>query len=116
MQQLRRFASFVAMLVFLTSGPLGAWHVASELVPAAPCHPVAAGSAVSDAHDLHGVPEGTPCVACHLLQHVRGPLSAVATIGDRPMRQVRLVAPDAFPTQLALLDLLPARAPPIAQS
>ncbi len=116
MSGFRRYASLVAMLVFLTSGPLGAWHVATEMVAPPPCHPVASGQAISDAHDLVSVPDGASCVACHLLQHVRGRVSAVATASDTTARPSRLVTLDAFPLQLALADLLPARAPPSAQS
>lgn len=116
MSGFRRYASLVAMLVFLTSGPLGAWHVATEMVAPPPCHPVASGQAISDAHDLVSVPDGASCVACHLLQHVRGRLSAVATAGGPAARPARLLTLDAFPRQLALADFLPARAPPAAQS
>ena len=116
MSGFRRYASLVAMLVFLTSGPLGAWHVAPEMVTAPPCHPVVPGQAISDAHDLVSVPDGATCVACHLLQHVRGRVSAVATASDTTAQPSRLFTLDAFPRQLALADLLPARAPPSAQS
>ena len=77
MQFFRRYASLIAALVFVTSGPLAAWHVAREAVPRSPCAMAAGVATLAAAHGVESVPDGTGCLACHLLQQVRVPVAAV---------------------------------------
>ena len=65
----------IAALVFLTSGPLAAWHVASEAVPTPACHVAPDVATLADAHDAERR-RRPACLVCHLLQH------CVSTSGD----------------------------------
>jgi len=109
MQRLRRYASYVAVLVFLTSGPVGALHVASELGGGSA--PVSTDTSVRHTHTPDTQPD-RGCVACHLLQHVRVPEQAGTVLGADAQPGARQLPPDAHPPLFALVAQLPARAPP----
>ncbi len=114
MQFFRRYAWCIAALVFLTSGPLAAWHVAGETVRLSPRGMGVVGTAtVAEAHDLRSVPEGTGCLVCHLLQQVRM-VVAVAGVPASTCRPATQASVDQTPRDLAVADRLPARSPPPA--